>query len=616
MPLLQIAEPGMSEVPHSVHLAVGIDLGTTNSLVATVKNGEAVVLEDEKGSALLPSVVRYLPDGTVQVGREALQRAAEDPQNTISSAKRLIGRTLSEIADPSHLPFRLLDNPGMVKIETAAGVKTPEEVSSEVLKVLRARAEADLEGELVGAVITCPAYFDDAQRQATKDAGRLAGLNVLRLLNEPTAAALAYGLDKAAEGIYIVYDLGGGTFDVSILKLDRGVFQVLATGGNSALGGDDFDRAVFSWAIAKTGVSDTSLTPADKRRLLAESRAAKERLTDAESTEFHVKLEDGREVSLPLSRAEFEDATKALLQKTLDAVRATLADAKLNAADVKGVVLVGGATRMPMVPRLIRDYFGKEPLAGIDPDKVVAIGAAIQANKLAGNEVENDFLLLDVTPLSLGLETMGGLVEKVIPKNTPIPVARAQDFTTFKDGQTAMAIHVLQGERELVDNCRSLARFPPMVAGAARIRVTFQVDADGLLSVSAREQTTGVESSVEVKPSYGLTDDDIVKMLREGNQNAEEDKAARDLREAQVEAKRIVESTVSALAADRDLLSKEEEAKILDLVRHTLTLSEADDTQAIKDAMDALAKGTEHFAELRMDRSIQKALAGQNVNDI
>lgn len=621
MPLLQIAEPGMSEVPHSVHLAVGIDLGTTNSLVATVKNGEAVVLEDEKGSALLPSVVRYLPDGTVQVGREALQRAAEDPQNTISSAKRLIGRTLSEIADPSHLPFRLLDNPGMVKIETAAGVKTPEEVSSEVLKVLRARAEADLEGELVGAVITCPAYFDDAQRQATKDAGRLAGLNVLRLLNEPTAAALAYGLDKAAEGIYIVYDLGGGTFDVSILKLDRGVFQVLATGGNSALGGDDFDRAVFSWAIAKSGVSDTSLTPADKRRLLAESRAAKERLTDAESTEFHVKLEDGREVSLPLSRAEFEDATKALLQKTLDAVRATLADAKLNAADVKGVVLVGGATRMPMVPRLIRDYFGKEPLAGIDPDKVVAIGAAIQANKLAGNEVENDFLLLDVTPLSLGLETMGGLVEKVIPKNTPIPVARAQDFTTFKDGQTAMAIHVLQGERELVDNCRSLARFelrgiPPMVAGAARIRVTFQVDADGLLSVSAREQTTGVESSVEVKPSYGLTDDDIVKMLREGNQNAEEDKAARDLREAQVEAKRIVESTVSALAADRDLLSKEEEAKILDLVRHTLTLSEADDTQAIKDAMDALAKGTEHFAELRMDRSIQKALAGQNVNDI
>ena len=537
------------------------------------------------------------------------------------TAKRLIGRTLSEIADPSHLPFRLLDNPGMVKIETAAGVKTPEEVSSEVLKVLRARAEADLEGELVGAVITCPAYFDDAQRQATKDAGRLAGLNVLRLLNEPTAAALAYGLDKAAEGIYIVYDLGGGTFDVSILKLDRGVFQVLATGGNSALGGDDFDRAVFSWAIAKTGVSDTSLTPADKRRLLAESRAAKERLTDAESTEFHVKLEDGREVSLPLSRAEFEDATKALLQKTLDAVRATLADAKLNAADVKGVVLVGGATRMPMVPRLIRDYFGKEPLAGIDPDKVVAIGAAIQANKLAGNEVENDFLLLDVTPLSLGLETMGGLVEKVIPKNTPIPVARAQDFTTFKDGQTAMAIHVLQGERELVDNCRSLARFelrgiPPMVAGAARIRVTFQVDADGLLSVSAREQTTGVESSVEVKPSYGLTDDDIVKMLREGNQNAEEDKAARDLREAQVEAKRIVESTVSALAADRDLLSKEEEAKILDLVRHTLTLSEADDTQAIKDAMDALAKGTEHFAELRMDRSIQKALAGQNVNDI
>lgn len=621
MPLLQISEPGMSEAPHSVRLAVGIDLGTTNSLVASVRDGAAQVIEDEKGRALLPSVVRYLADGGVVVGQEALDRAQEDPANTISSAKRLIGRTLSEIEGAAGLPFKLVDRPGMVKLQTAAGEKAPEEVSAEVLKALRRRAEQVLEGELVGAVITCPAYFDDAQRQATKDAGRLAGLNVLRLLNEPTAAALAYGLDEQSEGTYIVYDLGGGTFDVSVLKLDRGVFQVLATGGDSALGGDDFDRRIADLALSASGVSRETLTATDKRRILAESRAAKERLTESEATQFRVGLESGGTISAPITRAQFEEATKDLAGKTLDAVKATLADARLAASDIDGVVLVGGSTRMPMVRRLITDFFGREPLTGIDPDKVVAVGAAIQANKLAGNDADKDFLLLDVTPLSLGLETMGGLAEKVIPRNTPIPVALAQDFTTFKDGQTAMMIHVVQGERELVENCRSLARFelrgiPPMAAGAARIRVTFQVDADGLLSVSARELETGVESSVEVKPSYGLSDEDIVKMLRDGNASAAEDKAARDLREAQVEAKRTVESTASALKEDADLLSESELSEVRALAARALELAEGGDAEAIKAATAALAKGTEHFAELRMDRSIRRALAGQSVNDI
>lgn len=621
MPLLQISEPGMSEAPHSVRLAVGIDLGTTNSLVASVRDGAAQVIEDEKGRALLPSVVRYLADGGVVVGQEALDRAQEDPANTISSAKRLIGRTLSEIEGAAGLPFKLVDRPGMVKLQTAAGEKAPEEVSAEVLKALRRRAERVLEGELVGAVITCPAYFDDAQRQATKDAGRLAGLNVLRLLNEPTAAALAYGLDEQSEGTYIVYDLGGGTFDVSVLKLDRGVFQVLATGGDSALGGDDFDRRIADLALSASGVSRETLTATDKRRILAESRAAKERLTESEATQFRVGLESGGTISAPITRAQFEEATKDLAGKTLDAVKATLADARLAASDIDGVVLVGGSTRMPMVRRLITDFFGREPLTGIDPDKVVAVGAAIQANKLAGNDADKDFLLLDVTPLSLGLETMGGLAEKVIPRNTPIPVALAQDFTTFKDGQTAMMIHVVQGERELVENCRSLARFelrgiPPMAAGAARIRVTFQVDADGLLSVSARELETGVESSVEVKPSYGLSDEDIVKMLRDGNASAAEDKAARDLREAQVEAKRTVESTASALKEDADLLSESELSEVRALAARALELAEGGDAEAIKAATAALAKGTEHFAELRMDRSIRRALAGQSVNDI
>ncbi|MCG5031730.1 Fe-S protein assembly chaperone HscA [Mesosutterella sp. OilRF-GAM-744-9] len=622
MPLLQIAEPGMSETPHSVHLAVGIDLGTTNSLVATVEDGKPRVLVDEQGKALLPSVVRYFPDGSVEVGEKALESAAQDPANTISSAKRLIGHTLSEISNRGSLPFKLLDEPGIVKISTAAGVKTPEEVSSEVLKVLKQRAEKELGGELVGAVITCPAYFDDAQRQATKDAGRLAGLNVLRLLNEPTAAALAYGLDEEKnEGVYMVYDLGGGTFDVSILKLDRGVFQVLATGGDSALGGDDFDHRVFDWALRACAVAPGSLTAADKRQLLAESRAVKEALSSEREARFNVELEDGRRLNCRLTRDDLEDMTRDLAERTIAAVRATLADAHLFASEIQGIVLVGGATRMPMIRRCISEELGRSPLTGIDPDKVVAIGAAIQANKLAGNDVDKDFLLLDVTPLSLGLETMGGLAEKVIPRNTPIPVARAQDFTTFRDGQTAMMIHVVQGERELVENCRSLARFelrgiPPMLAGAARIRVTFQVDADGLLSVSAREMTTGVESSVTVKPSYGLSDEEIVRMLRDGNQSAAQDKAARDLREAQVEAKRIVESTASALKEDSDLLGAQEQEEIRKLAAETLRLSDGSDTQAIKAAMDALARATEHFAELRMDRSIRKALAGHSVNEL
>ena len=619
MSLLQIAEPGMSTAPHEERFAVGIDLGTTNSLAATVRNGSPEVLVDEKNQKLLPSVVHYEKNGCVVVGEEARSRAEADPLNTISSVKRLMGRSASELQNNRYMPYDFIKGEGMVKLNTAQGAKSPVEVSAEILKVLKKRAEDALGGELVGAVVTVPAYFDDAQRQATKDAAKLAGLNVLRLLSEPTAAALAYGLDTGAEGLYIVYDLGGGTFDVSVLRLRKGVFEVLATGGNSQLGGDDFDQRLYCWVIDQAG--RPLLTHSDSRMLMAKAKAAKETLTTEKKATIHAKISGDRIINVTITREVFDSITHHLVARTIEATKQTLKDAGLKRDEVKGVVLVGGSTRMPCIRKAVADYFDREPLTDIDPDEVVAIGAALQANLLAGNRSDEDWLLLDVTPLSLGLETMGGLVEKVIPRNTPIPVAMAQDFTTFKDGQTAMAIHVLQGERELVDNCRSLARFelrgiPPMVAGAARIRVTFQVDADGLLSVSAREQTTGVESSVEVKPSYGLTDDDIVKMLREGNQNAEEDKAARDLREAQVEAKRIVESTVSALAADRDLLSKEEEAKILDLVRHTLTLSEADDTQAIKDAMDALAKGTEHFAELRMDRSIQKALAGQNVNDI
>lgn len=638
MALFQIAEPGLSAAPHEHRLAVGIDLGTTNSLVASVISGSAEVIRDEEGAAILPSVVHYATDGTVTVGAKALRDASNDAKNTISSAKRLIGRTMKDLDDVHNLPYDLVDDPSMVRIATSAGIKSPVEVSSEILRSLSERAQERLGGDITGAVITVPAYFDDAQRQATKDAARLANLTVLRLLNEPTAAALAYGLDNGAEGTYLVYDLGGGTFDVSLLKLTRGVFEVLATGGNSALGGDDFDQRVFCYVTescrggnpnavlkSKGEVVDALpvhfLTPAEKRRLMAISRAAKEALTHDEATPLHFTFDNGDEISINLTRVAFDAMTCHLVKKTMDTVKAVLADAKADISDVRGVVLVGGATRMPCVRDAVEKYFGFSPLDDIDPDQVVAIGAAMQANKLAGNTSgDDDWLLLDVTPLSLGLETMGGLVEKVIPRNSAIPVARAQDFTTFRDGQTAMAVHVVQGERELVDACRSLARFelrgiPPMAAGAARIRVTFQVDADGLLSVSAREMTTGVEASIQVKPSYGLSDEDIVRMLQDGNGRAEEDMRARELREQQVEARRLLESTHSALNADGDLLDANERAEVDALVERLTALVASNDVEAVKAGIEALTKGTETLAERRMDRSIREALSGMSIDD-
>lgn len=618
MALFQIAEPGLSAAPHEHRLAVGIDLGTTNSLAATVKSGEPVVLADEAGRQLLPSVVRYLKDGSVETGWDALAHAESDPRNTVYSAKRLLARGRSELKTLPVLPYEIVDAPGGVAIRTVQGDKSPVEVSAEILKTLAKRAETQLGGELTGAVITVPAYFDDAQRQATKDAARLANLSVLRLLNEPTAAALAYGLDNGAEGVYLVYDLGGGTFDVSLLKLSRGVFEVLGTGGNAALGGDDFDHAVVDWAVSPLG--SVELTAEDRRQLLDRAKAAKEALTDAPETVLKLELSSGTH-AFTLTRVIFDQLTKSLVDETLEAVANVLRDAKLEKDQIKGVVLVGGSTRMPCVRREVEAYFGFAPLTGIDPDCVVGVGAAMQANKLAGNAAEGeDWLLLDVTPLSLGIETMGGLVEKIIPRNSPIPVARAQDFTTFRDGQTAMAVHVVQGEREVVDACRSLARFelrgiPPMAAGAARIRVTFQVDADGLLSVSAREMTSGAEASIVVKPSYGLTDEEIVRMLQEGNSSAEADMQARKLREEQVEAKRLLESTASALTQDGDLLSPEEQSEIDRLARAVGSAINGTDADMIHKAVEALSKGTEAFAERRMDRSIRAALAGRSVND-
>ncbi len=620
MALFQIAEPGLSAAPHEHRLAVGIDLGTTNSLVAAVVSGSPEVIVDHDGRALLPSVVRYMPDGTVEVGRAALESARFDSKNTIASAKRLIGRKKADLTDAANLPYDLVDERSMVMIRTVQGLKSPVEVSAEILKTLVARAEERLGGELVGAVVTVPAYFDDAQRQATKDAARLANLNVLRLLNEPTAAALAYGLDNEAEGVYMVYDLGGGTFDVSLLKLTKGVFEVLATGGNAALGGDDFDHRLFCHVLEQhheLGILEAD----DKRHLLDAARRAKEALTDADETRIELTLSTGAKIDEVVTRETFDRLTAHLVRKTLCAVERVLADAKVEKDDVRGIVLVGGSTRMPAVRAAVRERFGREPLADIDPDRVVAVGAAMQANKLAGNtSAEDDWLLLDVTPLSLGLETMGGLVEKVIPRNSSIPVAMAQDFTTFKDGQTAMAIHVVQGEREVVDACRSLARFelrgiPPMAAGAARIRVTFQIDADGLLSVSARETKTGVEASITVKPSYGLTDEEIVRMLKDGNAQAADDMRARELREQQVEARRLLESTASALASDGDLLNETERAEIDRLASELGATLTGTDVERVKAALAALTKGTELFAERRMDRSIRSALAGKSVDD-
>ncbi len=625
MALLQIAEPGLAAAPHQHRLAVGIDLGTTNSLVATVASGMAKALADEAGDTLLPSVVHYGETERV-VGREARAGQADDPLNTIASVKRLMGRALADADAGMRSHYLLSDGPGMVGIETRAGRKTPVEVSADILRCLRERAEASLGGELTGAVITVPAYFDDAQRQATKDAARLAGLNVLRLLNEPTAAAIAYGLDNAAEGIYAVYDLGGGTFDISILKLTRGVFEVLATNGDPALGGDDFDHLLADWLKAQASLPD-DMPVEDRRRLLALARSVKESLSGLELTVATCSFSNNVSIQVPVSRTTFSELTADLVARSLRPVRKALRDANLGAEDIKGVVMVGGSTRMPHVQAAVEKLFGTAPLNNLDPDQVVALGAAMQADVLAGNRksgAEADWLLLDVCPLSLGLETMGGLVEKIVPRNSTIPTARAQDFTTYKDGQTAMSVHVVQGEREIVSECRSLARFtlrgiPPMVAGAARIRVTFQIDADGLLSVTAREQTSGVEAHVEVKPSYGLGDGEVARMLLDAYGTGEIDAATRMLREAQVEARRLIDATEAALVADgAALLAPPEREQLQKAIYSLAELLETDegDTRKIRAATDALNLASADFAARRMDASIKRALAGRSLETL
>ena len=618
MALLQISEPGQSPDPHTRRIAIGIDLGTTHSLVAAVRNGVAECLPDGQGQVLLPSAVRYIDAQRRQIGQDALAQQSADPANTIVSVKRLMGRGLADVADAQHLPYTLIDAPGMVKVHTVAGEKSPVEVSAEILATLRFRAEDSFDDDIFGAVITVPAYFDDAQRQATKDAAQLAGLQVLRLINEPTAAAIAYGLDNASEGVYAVYDLGGGTFDISILRLSAGVFEVLATGGDSALGGDDYDRALADAMLARSGLHAASLQ--DQALLLAAARACKQSLSASESASFAVTLAAGQ-IAQTLTRTEFEALTAALTARTMQAVRKALRDARLQAADVAGVVLVGGSTRMPQIRQAVGDFFGQAPLTNLNPDEVVALGAAIQANQLAGNNLAGNLLLLDVVPLSLGIETMGGLVERIVPRNQTIPTAMAQDFTTYQDGQTALALHVVQGERDLVADCRSLARFtlrgiPPMVAGAARIRVTFTVDADGLLQVSAREQNSGVEAHIDVKPSYGLSDDQIATMLQDSFSTAQGDMRERALREARLDAQRLVLATRSALQADADLLAPAELAAIEAAIAVLQASAQGDDPATIEADSKTLAQATEAFAAQRMNRGIAKALSGRHIATI